>query len=178
MLAGAGNTLPLANKEYTSAVAEIVRVIVANGTDSNATTAGSVRRGEKYPEDIIIVSKQIDWSTLRPLLAQNDKIRMVAYSTLEDDEEYRATITYTYNTHEYTCLIIVADDTTEQFPNLVWWYTGSPAEIRRLQDLAATQDYFSLNKEGLKSDSETVAAYGEDSIYTELGETTPDPSQR
>lgn len=164
-------------KTYAEGVTELVREAIADGVTANATVVGDVRRELYYPADFTIIRKQITYNNLINLLTDLD-YTLLFYSDNNANEEYRIVIQVPYANATYNIRIIVSDDTVENFENLVWFYTGSRAEIKRLQDLAKAQGFFSLGLEGLKSDSSTVVAAGEDEIYVELGESVMAPRLR
>lgn len=168
----------MADKEYASIICEAVRVLIADGTDTDAMTVGDVRRGILYPQDLVIVRKQIAYDDLKALLLTDTRITTLYQDATQDNEEYRVGISYRWYDGEYPILIIVADDTGTNYDILTWWYTGSTRELLRLQRLALVEGYYSLDLEGLKSDESTVDETTEDGIYTALGESTKAPGSR
>lgn len=161
--------------DSTLRVAEIIKdaTLLGNGCD----IAGSIRREVTIPTDILLVANQTSYPTLLSRLLSAGISVDTYIQDVVDTLEYIISGEYKDVSGKYRYSIYVASDESNARECLLWYYTGSDTEIRRLA-LEASGFGFIVNRNGLISPPSTVVANTEATIYENVNLLYRNPEDR
>lgn len=159
--------------DHLTAIGNALAVILQSSGTYESEAVGGIRR---ELVNVVEISVVVESRTLSGVLSDLEGTEYNVSSIVDTDDDHDWIIRGEVATADAEAPFVVYCANSGEYDSFVWFYTGSPAEILRLQEEAIAQGFVSLDMHGLDDGVSPVVA--EEDIYSDLGEVYVEPEDR